>query len=134
MWHSCFFISFLIVYCPDKHETQNICDKAVDDCLAVLKFIPNWFVTNKTIIKSFIYCFVRRRWFPLFWWRFDKDDPNTVIFINRLAWQNKFKKRKEQKKISGELMPIAWHPRKQWNFCMPDEEKEIEPIFTEKCF
>ena len=51
-----------------------------------------------------------------------------------MAWQNKFKKRKEQKKISGELMPIAWHPRKQWNFCMPDEEKEIEPIFTENAF
>ena len=29
-------------------------------------------------------------------------------------------------------MPIAWHPKRWWNFCMSeDEKKEIEPIFTE---
>ena len=34
------------------------------------------------------------------------------------------------KKISEELMPIAWHHRILWKFCMPeDEEKEIEPNF-----
>ena len=32
-------------------------------------------------------------------------------------------------------MPIVWHPKRWWNFYMPeDEKKEIEPIFTEKCF
>ena len=30
-------------------------------------------------------------------------------------------------------MPIAWHPKRWWNFCMSeDEKKEIEPIFTEE--
>ena len=39
------------------------------------------------------------------------------------------------KKVSEELMPIEWHPKRWWNFCMSeDEKKEIEPIFTEKCF
>ena len=29
-------------------------------------------------------------------------------------------------------MPIAWHPKRWWNFCMSeDEKKETEPIFTE---
>ena len=29
-------------------------------------------------------------------------------------------------------MPIAWHPKRWWNFYMSeDEKKEIEPIFTE---
>ena len=29
-------------------------------------------------------------------------------------------------------MPVVWHPKKWWNFCMPeDEKKEIEPIFIE---
>ena len=29
-------------------------------------------------------------------------------------------------------MPIAWHPKKWWNFWMSeDDKKEIEPIFTE---
>ena len=38
---------FLIVYCPDKYKVQRMCDEVVDDCLATLKFIANWFVTSK---------------------------------------------------------------------------------------
>ena len=30
-----------------------MCDKAVDDCLAALKFIPYWLVTSKMIKKLF---------------------------------------------------------------------------------
>ena len=26
-----------------------MCDEAVDDCLAALKFVPDWFVTRKMI-------------------------------------------------------------------------------------
>ena len=40
---------FLIVYCPDKDKTQKICDEVVDNCLASLKFVPDWFVTSKMI-------------------------------------------------------------------------------------
>ena len=30
------------------------------------------------------------------------------------------------------VMPIVWHPKRWWDFCMSeDEKKEIEPIFTE---
>ena len=29
-------------------------------------------------------------------------------------------------------MPVVWHPKGWWNFCMlEDEKKEIEPILTE---
>ena len=28
-----------------------MCNEAVDDCLAALKFIPDWFVTSKMIKK-----------------------------------------------------------------------------------
>ena len=39
---------------------------------------------------------------------------------------------KHIKKISEELKPIAWHPKRWWNFCMSEEEKkEIEAIFTD---
>ena len=43
------------------------------------------------------------------------------------------KKRKAlKKKISEELMKIAWHPKRWWNCCMSEnEKKEIEPVFTE---
>ena len=35
------------------------------------------------------------------------------------------------KKKKEELMLIAWHPNRWWNFCVSEnEKKEIEPIFT----
>ena len=44
----------------------------------------------------------------------------------------KLKNEKHLKKESKELMPIAWHPQRWWNFCMKDnKQKEIEPIFYE---
>ena len=44
---------------PNKYKTQIMCNGTVDDPLVVLKLIPNWFVTTKTIKKLF-YCFVRK--------------------------------------------------------------------------
>ena len=50
---------FLVVYCPNKYISQKMCDEAVDDCLAALKFFPGWFVASKTIKKK-ISCSVCR--------------------------------------------------------------------------
>ena len=45
-----------IVYCPDKYITQRICDEAVDDSLAALKLIPDWFDASKMISKIILLC------------------------------------------------------------------------------
>ena len=29
---------FMLIYYPDRYKTQKMCDEAVDDCLAALKF------------------------------------------------------------------------------------------------
>ena len=40
-----------------------------------------------------------------------------------------------KKNISEEFMPIAWHPKRWYNFCMlEDEKKETKPIFTSNGF
>ena len=31
---------------------------------------------------------------------------------------------KHLKKISEELMPVAWHPKGWWNFCLKEDEKK----------
>ena len=49
----------LIVYCTDICKNQRMCDEAINDCLAALKPVPDWFVTSKMIEKT-VYCFVRR--------------------------------------------------------------------------
>ena len=43
---------FPIRYVSDQYKTQQMCDKAVDDFLTALKFVPDWFVTN-VIIKIY---------------------------------------------------------------------------------
>ena len=42
---------FSIRYVCDQYKTPQMCDKALDDCLAALKFVPDWFVTSKIIEK-----------------------------------------------------------------------------------
>ena len=115
-----------------------MCDEAVDDCLAALKLVPDWFVTSKNIEKLFTAMYTNDN--ILYFSEgspnatfnsngrvilnidlnninldnnFDKDDNDTVILIRHLAWQIKFEKRKELKKeVSEELMPLAWHPNR----------------------
>ena len=43
--------AFLIVYWLDKNKTQRLYDEPVDDCLAALEFIPDWFVASKMLGK-----------------------------------------------------------------------------------
>ena len=59
------------------------------------------------------------------YWDWDCNDNE----INK--WYEGHQKRKAQKaKIKDELMPIAWHPSRWWDWCVPNEEKEE----TEKLF
>ena len=44
---------FMLQYCPDRHKAQKMCCKAVDSCLSTLKFVPDWFVTDKMIKKLY---------------------------------------------------------------------------------
>ena len=42
---------FMLKYFLDRYKTKEMCDKAVDKFLPALKFVPDWFVTGKIIIK-----------------------------------------------------------------------------------
>ena len=50
-----------------------------------------------------------------------------------MAGHIKFEKRKELKKmISEELLSIAWHPNRWWDFYVSEHAKrETEPTFAE---
>ena len=50
---SLFEVYFSIRHIPDQYKTQSLCDKAVDDYLAALKLVPDWFVTSKMIKEFF---------------------------------------------------------------------------------
>ena len=46
-------------------------------------------------------------------------------------WYNGYEKQKVQKaRIKDELMSIAWHPSRWWDWCVPeDEKKETGKLF-----
>ena len=81
-WRS--FIIILLLYCPHKCKTQRMCYEAVEDCLAALKFIPNWFDTSKMIKK---FSLIRTASFSIY-----------KNIVRLLTWHSKYEKRKALKK------------------------------------
>ena len=102
-----------------------MCDEAVGDCLAALKFVPDWFVTSKMLEKLdnalhanddilfYNEDFNKMRFISCHRYilaenldkikldndnNFYKDDPDTIIYVRLLAWRNNFKKLKTLKK------------------------------------
>ena len=45
----------MLKYCLDRYNTQEMCDKTVNAYLPVLKFVPDWFVTNE-MLETLDYC------------------------------------------------------------------------------
>ena len=43
---------FVLIYCLDEYKTRQMCDKAVDSYLPVLRFNPDWFVAM-TLTEKF---------------------------------------------------------------------------------
>ena len=113
MWHFYFWRSFCYKICSDEYKTHQILDEAADDCLAALKYVPDWFVTS-TMIKKLLtdkqmmtFCFNEYCYDATFCFNemgildinlddtnYDEDDPETIIHIRFLAWHVKFEKRK----------------------------------------
>ena len=71
--------------------------------------VPDWFVTHQQIRS----------------WHDNDSYCNDDRFIE---WYESYQIRKAQKgQIKEELMPIAWHPSRWWDCCVPeDETKETE--------
>ena len=49
----------MLEYCHDRYKTQEMCNKAVDNFLPALKFVPDWFVTSKIIKKTLYHILCR---------------------------------------------------------------------------
>ena len=97
----------------DVPDYQEMCDKAVRDYLFSLQFVPDWFVTQQQT--------------DIWYDNNDWHDDNEII-----EWYKGYQKRRTQKvQIEKELMPIAWHPSRWWDWCMSeDEKKETEKLWN----
>ena len=89
---------------PDHLKTREMCERAVEDDPWSLKFVPDWFVMQE-LIKI---------------WHDHCGDDGKLI-----EWYEGYKKRKDQKaQIKKELMRIAWHPSRWWDWCVPEDQKK----------
>ena len=97
---------------PDYLKTQKICDDVAQRDSYSLQFFPGWFVTQEQLEM----------------WHDEDDYCNDLVLIE---WYKRYEKRKAQKaSIKKELMPIAWHPSRWWDWCVSeDEKKETETFF-----
>ena len=84
-----------------------MCNKVVEANPLVLELVPDQFVTQEMCNEAV------------------KESPCAL-------WYKGYEQRKAQKaKIKEELMPVAWHPDRWWNWCVPeDEKKELEMYFA----
>ena len=82
----------------------------------LLENVPDWFVTQE-LMKI---------------WHEHKDDESCCGNGKTVDWYDGHQKRKTQKaKIKEELMPIAWHPLRWWDRCVPEDEKnETEKLWA----
>ena len=135
---------------PDRCKTQ-MCDEAVNDSIAALKVISDWFVTCQMIKKLSTALYadenilyfngdsgnavfncnetgilnIHRNNINLYN-NFDEDDPDTIILIRLLDWPTKIEKWKAVKKeLNEELMPVAWHPNRWQDWCVSEDEKKL---------
>ena len=94
----------------------------VDDSSS-LQYVPDWIVTRKWIDMSYddYYDDDGHHW--------DDDDNDEEKFSE---WYDGCEARKAQKaSIKEELMPIAWHPSRYWDWCMSEDEKrETEKLWA----
>ena len=89
----------------DNFKTKGMCNKAVQKIPHLLEYVPDWFVTQGQI----------KLW----------HDDACYCNADRLdKWYDGYQKRKTQKtKIKDKLMPVAWHPSRRWDWCVPEDEK-----------
>ena len=101
---------YFLAKVPNLFKTQKVCNTAVSDDYFSVWFVPNCFVPD---------CFVTKQRIKDLW------DNNSDWYNNKLIeWYDGFKARKAQKaQIMKELILIAWHPLRWWDWCVPEDEK-----------
>ena len=125
---------FMVVYCPGRYKSQRKCDEAVEDCLAALEFISDWFVTSRMLEKldnalhsndDILFhsedldkvTFIANQRNILAANldkinldhdnKLDEDDPDTIIHISLLAGPSKFRKREALKKRNKRRINVS---------------------------
>ena len=104
------------LYCvPDHLKTKEMCDEAVRDHSFSLQYVPNWFVTQQQV----------KIWHDDSEYYYDDndddDDDDDDRFTKCMMVIKNVRPRKH--KLKKELMRIAWHLSRWWDWDMSEDEK-----------
>ena len=103
---------YLLASVPNRFKAQKMCDKVVRKERLSLLWVPNWFVTQQHV-------------------KYLQNDNDGWYDNKLIEWCDGYKKRKAVKaKIKNDSMPLAWHPSRWWDWCVPNDKKQG----TEKLF
>ena len=85
-----------------------MCEKAVKKYLWLLKYVPDWLVTQQQITYL------------------QQDGNNDYCNDDELIeWYKSYQRCKAQEaSIKRELLPIAWHPSRYWGWSLSGDEKK----------
>ena len=78
---------FMVICYLDRHKTQRMCDKAVDGCLAALKFIFDWFVFVYSWF--FLQFLLARKWeknTTNFYWEMLKVSEMLLVCVSSMQY------------------------------------------------
>ena len=70
----------LMIYCTHKYKTENMCDEAVDDCLAALNLSLAGLLQVKSSGKIFMMLYSLRMIYF-----FDEDFSKVIFFGNEMG-------------------------------------------------
>ena len=91
---------WVLEHVPDQYKTQEMYNEVVEKSPWMFEHVPDQFVTQKMCDEAV------------------KKSPCAL-------WYKGYEQRKAQKaKIKEELMPVAWHPDRWCNWCVPGQEKK----------
>ena len=103
----------LLLILPDCFKTREMCQKSVDRYLYLLRYVPDWFVTDQQI-------------------KICHDNDEYCNNDKLIQWYDGYKKRRAQKaSIKEKLLPITWHQSRWRDWCVSEDEKEgIEKLWA----
>ena len=106
--------TFTLGHVPDHLKTEKMSEKAFCKEMRSLKYVPDWFVTDQKIWEALRFLIGR-----------------YCLLDDLIKWYEGYKKRKAQEaSIKEELIPIASLLSLWWDWCVPEDEKQV----TEKLF
>ena len=90
-----------------------MCQKSVDRYLYLLRYVPDWFVTDQQI-------------------KICHDNDEYCNNDKLIQWYDGYKKRRAQKaSIKEKLLPITWHQSRWRDWCVSEDEKQgIEKLWA----